>query len=179
MPISAKPYAHFGRVASPEDITILKKQSLYAIPRGSLRHADSGHSSADNHKVVCRRVVGHGFSRTRKRRLCREIVSEEERVATSVEAREVVERKRCRAFRQVDFSGLLPVPIAAFRSEFSIYCLSVNQGLEPSRRTAASFAPFRRPIARLRPYCVAPGGRNIDFCRCVSNGFSNAMRHDV
>lgn len=116
---SAKPHAHFRRVAPAEDVAVLQQQRLHAQARSRQRGAAARHAAADDDEVVFVRIVDdldaglRVAPRVHLRRGGRRRVAfgrEVERVAAAVEAGEVVEADVAPVRARAHHARLLPVP---------------------------------------------------------------------
>ena len=179
--------ADFRRVAAAQHGTVLQQQRLHAVACRRLRHADAGDAAADDHEVPALLRVAETERAARllpvaqRARLVRRqrlgIRREPERVAASVEARQVAQANLDGHARlEIDVSRELPVPVLAERAEFGRQGLAVHDHLETPGR---ALRPDRVPVARARPHGVAPFRRELRRRHRVLHRRAVAVRHHV
>ena len=179
--------ADFRRVAAAQHGTVLQQQRLHAVARRRLRHADAGDAAADDHEVPALLRVAETERAARllpvaqRARLVRRqrlgIRREPERVAASVEARQVAQANLDGHARlEIDVSRELPVPVLAERAELGRQRLAVHDHQEASRR---AFRPDRVPVARARPHGVPTGSGELRRRHGVLHRRAVTVRHHV
>ena len=121
--LAAQAHTHLGRIVSAQDVAVLDQSHLTAQTGRRQGGADAGHTAAHHNEVIGSLIHGlvgpqQGFAQGAigfKGTVGHLVGSgEDERVAATVEAGQVVQGERVCAGGQVPGPALLPVPCGAF-----------------------------------------------------------------
>ena len=182
--LAVKPHADFGGIVTAEHGTVLYECDFRSEPCGRQCGGGSGDASSDDNQVKLtgvRRRLGPPQQLPPPRSHTLQIVGRSElrvrgkhnRIASPLEAGEIVQCDGGLGLGDIDRPAGLPMPLRPFGPERGLERLAVNEQLKLARRPGRF--PTGDPVARANPNPIGSGGGKCHGSRSILNRYAEPV----